>query len=134
MGTSFSFNLKPEINIEPSIYPLNPFKFLSISDFDGHIEGFTMILRGEGVIDSNFNWTYGNGHLIISGDLFDRGFHITECMWLLYKLESEAAIAGGKVHLIIGNHEIMNMTDDWRYVDVKYFNVKLSKFFGYNIL
>jgi len=54
--------------------------------------------------------------------LFDRGFHITECMWLLYKLESEAANMGGKVHLIIGNHEIMNMTDDWRYVEVKYFN------------
>ena len=122
MGTSFSFNLKPQINIEPSIYPLNPSKFLSISDFDGHIEGFTMILRGEGVIDSNFNWIYGDGHLIISGDLFDRGFHITECMWLLYKLESEAVNNGGKVHLIIGNHEIMNMTDDWRYVEVKYFN------------
>ena len=77
MATSFSFNLKPQINIEPSIYPSNPSKFLSISDFDGHIEGFTMLLRGEGVIDSNFNWIYGDGHLIISGDLFDRGFHIT---------------------------------------------------------
>tara|TARA_B110000977_G_scaffold34070_1_gene45408 strand:+ start:819 stop:3572 length:2754 start_codon:yes stop_codon:yes gene_type:complete len=138
MGTSFSFNLKPQINIEPSVYPLNPSKFLSISDFDGHIEGFTMILRGEGVIDSNFNWTYGDGHLIISGDLFDRGFHITECMWLLYKLESEAANAGGKVHLIIGNHEIMNMTDDWRYVEVKYFNnahlmgKRMSELYGSN--
>ena len=138
MGTSFSFNLKPQINIEPSIYPLNPSKFLSISDFDGHIEGFTMILRGEGVIDSNFNWTYGDGDLIISGDLFDRGLHITECMWLLYKLESEAAIYGGKVHLIIGNHEIMNMTDDWRYVEVKYFNnahlmgKRMSELYGSN--
>ena len=97
-----------------------------------------MILRGEGVIDSSFNWTYGDGHLIISGDLFDRGFHITECMWLLYKLESEAAIAGGKVHLIIGNHEIMNMTDDWRYVEVKYFNnahlmgKRMSELYGSN--
>ena len=122
MATSFSFNLKPQINIEPSTYVSNPSKFLSVSDFDGHIEGFSMLLRGEGVIDSNFNWIYGDGHLIISGDLFDRGFHITECMWLLYKLEAEAANAGGKVHLIIGNHEIMNLTDDWRYVEVKYFN------------
>ena len=138
MATSFSFNLKPQINIEPSIYPSNPSKFLSISDFDGHIEGFTMLLRGEGVIDSNFNWIYGDGHLIISGDLFDRGFHITECMWLLYKLESEAADADGKVHLIIGNHEMMNMTDDWRYVEVKYFNNahlmgnRMSELYGSN--
>ena len=122
MNTSFSFSLKPQINIEPSEYNATPPKFLTISDFDGHIEGFTMVLRGEGVIDDNFNWTYGNGHLIISGDLFDRGFHITECMWLLYKLESEAEAQGGKVHLIIGNHEMFNMTDDWRYVEVKYLN------------
>lgn len=122
MGTSFSFNLKPEITIEPSVYDSTPSKFLAISDFDGHIEGLTMVLRGEGVIDENFNWTYGDGHLIISGDLFDRGFHITECMWFLYKLETEAEAAGGKLHLIIGNHEMFNMTDDWRYVEVKYFN------------
>ncbi|MFT5265790.1 MAG: hypothetical protein ACI8YQ_004547, partial [Polaribacter sp.] len=122
MGTSFSFTLKPEITIEPSVYESTPSKFLAISDFDGHIEGLTMVLRGEGIIDEEFNWTYGDGHLIISGDLFDRGFHITECMWLLYKLESEAEAAGGKLHLIIGNHEMFNLTDDWRYVEVKYFN------------
>lgn len=122
MGTSFSFNLKPQITIEPSTYNSTPSKFLTISDFDGHIEGFTMILRREGIIDSNFNWIYGDGHLMISGDLFDRGFHVTECMWLLYKLETEAQAQGGKVHLILGNHEVFNMTDDWRYVEVKYFN------------
>jgi hypothetical protein len=122
MGTSFSFTLKPEITIEPSVYSASPSKFLAISDFDGHIEGLTMLLQGEGIIDEDFNWTYGDGHLIISGDLFDRGFHITECMWLLYKLEGEAEAAGGKLHLIIGNHEMFNLTDDWRYVEVKYFN------------
>lgn len=122
MNTSFSFPLKSQITTEPSIFPDTPSKFLVISDFDGHIEGLTMVLKGEGIIDENFNWTYGDGHLIISGDLFDRGFHITECMWLLYKLEGEAEAAGGKVHLVIGNHEMMNMTDDWRYVELKYFN------------
>ncbi|CAA0163118.1 metallophosphoesterase [Tenacibaculum maritimum] len=122
MGTSFSFPLKTEINTEVSVYPTTPSKFLVISDFDGNMEAFTMLLKGEGIIDNQFNWTYGDGHLIITGDLFDRGFHITECMWLLYKLESEAIAKGGKVHLIIGNHEMMNMTDDWRYVETKYFN------------
>lgn len=122
MGTSFSFSLKPEINIEPSIYTETPSKFLAISDFDGHIAGLTQVLRGEGIIDENFNWIYGDGHLMISGDLFDRGFHIQESMWLIYKLESEAEAQGGKIHLIIGNHEIFNLTDDWRYVETKYFN------------
>ena len=122
MGTSFSFFLKPEILIEPSVDTETPSKFLAISDFDGHIEGLTMVLRGEGIIDTDFNWTYGDGHLMISGDLFDRGYNITESMWLLYKLESEAEAQGGKVHLIIGNHEMFNLTDDWRYVETKYFN------------
>lgn len=122
MGTSFSFFLKSEITVEPSVFTETPSKFLAISDFDGHIEGLTMVLRGEGIIDEEFNWIYGDGHLIISGDLFDRGFHITECMWLLYKLESEAIAAGGRLHLIIGNHEMFNMRDDWRYVETKYFN------------
>lgn len=122
MGTSFSFFLKSEILTEPSVYIETPSKFLAISDFDGHIEGLTMVLRGEGIIDNDFNWTYGDGHLMISGDLFDRGYNITESMWLLYKLESEAEAQGGKVHLIIGNHEMFNLTDDWRYVETKYFN------------
>jgi len=122
MNTSFSFPLKKEITEEPCEYLLTPSKFLTISDFDGHIEAFTMLLQGEGVIDKNFNWVYGDGHLIITGDLFDRGFHVTECMWLLYKLEGEAEANGGKVHLVIGNHEIFNLTDDWRYAEVKYFN------------
>lgn len=122
MGKSFSFPLKSSIATEPSEYILTPSKFLTISDFDGNIEAFTMLLKGEGIIDDDFNWIYEEGHLIITGDLFDRGFHVTECMWLLYKLESEAEAAGGKVHLVIGNHEMFNLTDDWRYVEVKYFN------------
>tara|TARA_B100000795_G_scaffold123450_1_gene92010 strand:- start:49364 stop:52132 length:2769 start_codon:yes stop_codon:yes gene_type:complete len=122
MGTSFTFSLKPEITIEPSIDLETPSTFLAISDFDGHIAGLTQVLVGEGVMDEDFNWTYGEGHLMISGDLFDRGFHIQESMWLLYKLESEAEANGGKIHLIIGNHEMFNMTDDWRYVETKYFN------------
>lgn len=122
MNTSFSFPLKNQISIEPSEQDTTPSKFLSISDFDGHIEAFTMLLKGEGIIDDEFKWIYGNGHLIISGDLFDRGQHVTECMWLLYKLEDEAKAQGGKVHLIIGNHEMFNLEDDWRYVEVKYFN------------
>ncbi len=118
---SFTFTVKPELVIEPSIFPATPPKFLVISDFDNHIEAFSMVLLGEGIMDDDFNWTYGDGHLIITGDLFDRGVNVTECLWLLYKLESEAAAQGGRVHLVIGNHEMMNIEDDWRYIEGKYF-------------
>lgn len=118
---SFTFSVKPELIIEPSVFPNTPAKFLVISDFDNHIEAFSMVLLGEGIMDENFNWTYGNGNLVISGDLFDRGVNVSECLWLLYKLETEAAQQGGRVHLVIGNHEMMNMEDDWRYIEGKYF-------------
>lgn len=120
-GKSFTFSLKPDLQVEPSVFSETPSKFLVISDFDNHIESLSMVLLGEGIMDENFNWIYGNGHLVISGDLFDRGVNVTESLWLLYKLESEAAAQGGKVHLIIGNHEMMNMVDDWRYIEGKYF-------------
>ena len=118
---SFTFTVKPELVIEPSVFPTTPSKFLVISDFDNHIEAFSMVLLGEGIMDEDFNWTYGDGHLIITGDLFDRGVNVTECLWLLYKLESEASAQGGRVHLVIGNHEMMNIEDDWRYIEGKYF-------------
>ncbi|MDO5615502.1 MAG: metallophosphoesterase [Cruoricaptor ignavus] len=122
MGKSFSFNLKEKLEDEPDTYPETPEKFLVISDFDNLVEAFSMVLKGEGIIDDNFNWIYGNGHLIITGDLFDRGVNVSENLWLIYKLEQEAEAAGGKIHLIIGNHEMMNLIGDWRYIETKYFN------------
>jgi hypothetical protein len=118
---SFTFQVRPNLPIDPPTFPFTPEKFLVISDFDNHIEAFSMVLLGEGIMDEDFNWTYGNGHLIITGDLFDRGTNVTECLWLLYKLEVEALEAGGRVHLVIGNHEMMNLEDDWRYIEGKYF-------------
>ena len=118
-GRTFSFKLKKSIVNEPDNYPLPP-KMLIISDIEGNFEGFESILTGAGVVDSQLNWTFGNGHLILPGDFFDRGLNVTECLWLIYKLETEAAQAGGKVHFILGNHEVMNMRGDFRYVRKKY--------------
>jgi hypothetical protein len=72
------------------------------------------------VIDSNFNWSFGDGHLVLTGDFFDRGDQVTEVLWLIYSLEDKAKAAGGYVHFILGNHEIMNLGGDLRYVQQKY--------------
>lgn len=116
----FSVQLKTELLVEENEYEL-PEKVLAISDIEGNFKGFKMILQGAGVIDHQYNWTYGEGHLILVGDLFDRGDNVTQCLWLIYKLESEAEEAGGKVHFILGNHDIMNLTNDFRYVHPNYF-------------
>lgn len=58
---------------------------------------------------------------MIPGDLFDRGKDVVSELWLLYKLEDEARLAGGWVQVILGNHDVMNLSGDHRYTDAKYF-------------
>lgn len=118
-GDQFSFPLKPKLKIEKDEYRM-PAKMLVISDIEGNFEAFKQLLRAGKVIDSAFNWSFGDGHLVLNGDFFDRGLYVTECLWLVYKLESEAEAAGGKVHFILGNHEVMNLSGEYDYVRNKY--------------
>ncbi|MBK8552249.1 MAG: metallophosphoesterase [Ignavibacteria bacterium] len=119
-GQQFSFKLKESISIEPDVYDL-PDKMLIVSDIEGNFTGFKMILTAAGVVNNELDWTFGNGHVVLPGDFFDRGINVTECLWLIYKLETEAERQGGKVHFILGNHELMNLKNDLRYVRAKYF-------------
>lgn len=124
---SFNFQLKDNLGIEPSTYIL-PKKMLIISDIEGNFKGFKSILLGNKIIDNNLKWTFGENHLVLIGDFFDRGLNITECLWLIYKLEKEAEKKGGKVHFLLGNHEMMNLKFQFKYVRDKYFeNAKVLK-------
>jgi Calcineurin-like phosphoesterase len=121
----FPIVLKKELPIEAAVYPM-PEKLLSLSDIEGNFEAFRKLLQSAEVIDDKFNWTFGMGHLVFCGDMFDRGEQVTECLWLVYTLEEKAKTAGGYVHFILGNHEIMNLNGDIRYVREKYLtNAKL---------
>lgn len=115
----FKFKLKKSITIPECEYNF-PNKMLVISDIEGNFEGLKLILQGNKIINDDFKWTFGNNHLILLGDFFDRGTNVTECLWLIYKLEEEAEKKGGKVHFILGNHEVMNMKGQLKYVRNKY--------------
>lgn len=120
-GDTFGFGLKDTLKIQPAEYPATE-QLLVLSDIEGNFKGFKQILVYSGVISRSLAWTYGKGHLVLVGDFFDRGLQVTECLWLIYKMEQEAEKAGGKVHFILGNHDIMNLTNDHRYVRKKYLN------------
>jgi hypothetical protein len=92
----------------------------ALSDIHGEFESFVEILIAASVIDADLNWTFGDGHLVTNGDIFDRGDRVTECLWLVYFLERQAIASGGMVHFILGNHEVMVLQDDLRYVNDKY--------------
>ncbi len=117
--TSFEFALRKNLNIPPTEYDL-PDRLLAISDIEGNFYAFQQLLVGNGVIDEDFNWTFGSGHLVLLGDLFDRDINVLPCLWLIYKLEQEAAAQGGRVHFILGNHEEMNLRGDERHLKEKY--------------
>jgi len=95
-------------------------KILALSDIHGEYDHLIDILQSSGVIDSSLHWSWGEGHLVIDGDVFDRGAKVTECLWLLHRLEREASVAGGAVHFLLGNHELMVLQGDLRYLNEKY--------------
>lgn len=91
-----------------------------VADTHGEYEILVEFLRNQKIVDTRLRWSFGNGHLVFLGDVFDRGAHQTEILWLIYKLEAEAAAAGGGVHLLLGNHEAMVLRGDVRYLNAKY--------------
>lgn len=119
-GTGFQVNIREHYPSEKSTYPL-PQKMLVFSDIEGNMPALVSLLKKAGVINNSLEWTYGKGHVVYAGDMFDRGSQVIECLWLIYKLEAEATAAGGKIHFILGNHDIMNLINDLRYVNNKYF-------------
>ena len=118
-GKTFSVQLKQKLSEEKSEYK-GVKKMLVISDIEGNFEAFRKLLQGNQVIDENFNWTFGKDHLVLAGDFVDRGAMVTEVLWLIYSLEEKAKAAGGYVHYILGNHEIMNMANELDYVNERY--------------
>lgn len=115
----FNVELKPQLVVESSVYDL-PHKFLATSDIEGDLEAFAFLLIDAGVMDDDYNWVFGSGHLAISGDLFDRGNKVNECLWLLYRLESQAIAQGGKINFVLGNHDMSNLTADFEHTHLKY--------------
>lgn len=99
------------------------FRVAATSDFHGQYDVMNQLLKNNHVIDDNNHWSFGNGHFVITGDVFDRGDKVTEILWFLYRLEQEAEIAGGKLHLLLGNHEVMVLNGDLRYLHPKYVEV-----------
>lgn len=121
---NFLFSLIDEYKIPKAIYEPQE-KIFVTSDLEGNFNAFYSLLLGNKIIDKNFNWIFETGHLVIAGDMVDRGNNVMPCLWLLYKLEQDAKKAGGQVHYVLGNHDVMNIQLDIRYVQPKY--IKLAK-------
>ena len=85
-------------------------------DVHGAYDDLVQILQEVNVLDANADWIGGKTHLVSLGDLIDRGRDSRKVVELLMKLDQQAAAAGGALHAVLGNHEVMVMSGDWRYV------------------
>ncbi len=105
-----------------SASPASPYRFEGVerivvfADVHGAYDPLVAILRETGVVDASLRWSAGHAHLVGLGDYMDRGPDSRRVLDLLMRLEVEAAAAGGAVHLLLGNHEVMNLSGDLRYV------------------
>jgi hypothetical protein len=88
-------------------------------DTHGAYEELVSVLRETAVVDESLRWRAGTTHLVSLGDLLDRGPGSRQVLDLLMRLESEAREAGGAFHMVLGNHEVMNIVGDLRYVSAE---------------
>jgi hypothetical protein len=91
-------------------------RVIAFGDVHGAADDLTALLRAAGVIDGDLRWSAGTTHVVSLGDLLDRGSGSREVMELLMRLQAEASAAGGALHVVLGNHEAMNLLGDLRYV------------------
>jgi len=95
-------------------------KLIVLSDIHGQLDLFQSILLANNIVSSDLSWSFGDGHMVIVGDVFDRGPQVTETFWYLMKLDEQAQKVGGRVHMLLGNHEHMPLQNDLRYLHDKY--------------
>jgi hypothetical protein len=94
----------------------SPESVVAIGDVHNDFDDFVAILRRTGLTDQQNHWTGGKTTFVQVGDLLDRGPKPREVMDLMMALEKQAPQAGGRVVGLLGNHEVMNIMGDLRYV------------------
>jgi len=115
----------PEVGQEDWAGPLDlpsrfPFveRLVAIGDLHGDLEATRGALALAGAIDTDDRWIGGGLVVVQTGDILDRGDDAVEILDLMDSLAEQARAAGGEIHLLNGNHELMNVQLDMRYVSV----------------
>lgn len=96
-------------------------RIVAFGDVHGAHAELLGLLQTAEVLNEDEQWIGGDTHLISVGDLLDRGPDSKKTMDLLMRLQNEAPTAGGRVHVVLGNHEVMNMAQDLRDVSEEEF-------------
>ena len=92
-----------------------PLRIVAVGDLHGDYDAWVAIARNAGVTDASGHWAGGTTVLVQMGDVVDRWTDSLKIIRSLQQLQKEAPRKGGKVIVILGNHEAMNLLGDNRY-------------------
>ncbi len=93
-----------------------PGRLVAIGDLHADLTETRAVLREAGIIDEAGGWIAGDTVLVQTGDTTDRGPDGAPILAFFRTLTAEARADGGRVVQLLGNHEVMNLVGDWRYV------------------
>lgn len=82
-------------------------RVVAVGDLNGASDVLLDILRGTGLVNRQLAWSGGRDELVQVGDLFNRGGGAAQALRLLLRLQRQARHAGGRVTVLLGNHEVM---------------------------
>jgi ankyrin repeat protein len=119
-GDSCSYRLRKDVDIPACVFS-GISRILVMGDIHGGYDSLILFLRNNRVINQQNEWIWDNGHLVFVGDVFDRGDEVTEAFWFIYHMEEQAQKQGGRLHFILGNHEMMIMRNEDSYIADKYY-------------
>ena len=91
-------------------------RVIAIGDLHGDYPRYFDVMQSAGLIDKKGKWSGADTHFVQTGDITDRGPDSRKIIDHLVGLKKQAKRKGGYVHLLIGNHETMNVVGDLRYV------------------
>lgn len=94
-----------------------PRRLIAVGDLHGDYDAWLAVAEHAGLVDRKGRWKGKDTVLVQLGDMTDRGPNSLKIIRHLQKLDQTAPRKGGRVIVLLGNHEAMNVTGDLRYVD-----------------
>jgi hypothetical protein len=99
----------------PPVQAKDTARIVAVGDLHGDYSAWVDVARDARLIDAKGNWIGGATTLVQLGDITDRGSDSLKIIRSLQLLAKEAPRSHGKVIVVLGNHEAMNLLGDLRY-------------------